>query len=124
MLLLKLTTEPQGATWQKHVRGLANLIKLRGPQGFKSVRSLQVVTLVRILIVGHPILLWKFSDGVSFLNLSPRNRQPFLHNLSGGDSGVSVRVLSHGTQIPGPMAMEGSSLLVLCTTLTLSSISS
>jgi len=54
---------PQGTAWQKHVRGLANIIQSRGPQGFQSRQSFRVIVLVRLFIVSappfHPVLFAK-----------------------------------------------------------------
>lgn len=48
---------PSGTAWQKHVRGLASLIEERGPQGFQSPRSLQLVAFLRMLVVSTAIPL-------------------------------------------------------------------
>jgi hypothetical protein len=42
---------PDGTAWQKHVRGLASVIEGRGPQGFQSPTSLELVALLRMLVV-------------------------------------------------------------------------
>jgi hypothetical protein len=47
----ELAMNPQGTTWQKHVRGLGNILQWRGPQGFHSPRSLQVIILIRLFIL-------------------------------------------------------------------------
>lgn len=47
----KLVMHPNGTAWQKHVRGLASLIEGRGPQGFHSPTSLELVAMLRMLVV-------------------------------------------------------------------------
>jgi len=47
----KLAMHPDGTAWQKHVRGLASVIEGRGPQGFQSPTSLELVALLRMLVV-------------------------------------------------------------------------
>ncbi|KAK0651143.1 hypothetical protein B0T16DRAFT_73566 [Cercophora newfieldiana] len=47
----ELAMDPQGTSWQKHARGLANIIQSRGPRGFRSPQSVQVVTLTRHFIL-------------------------------------------------------------------------
>jgi hypothetical protein len=50
-LLPKLAMNPQGTTWQKHVRGLAELLQWRGPQGFQSPRNARVIFFLCLYIV-------------------------------------------------------------------------
>ncbi|KAK1753334.1 hypothetical protein QBC47DRAFT_55395 [Echria macrotheca] len=47
----ELAMNPQTTTWQRHIRGLASVIESRGPKGFQSYRSLQIVTLLRLFIL-------------------------------------------------------------------------
>lgn len=47
----KLAMHPSSTAWQKHVRGLASVIEARGPQGFQSPSSLELVSLLRMLVV-------------------------------------------------------------------------
>ncbi|KAK0708140.1 hypothetical protein B0H67DRAFT_329697 [Lasiosphaeris hirsuta] len=47
----ELAMNPDSSSWQKHIRGLAGVIEGRGPQGFKSLKSLQVVTMLRLFIL-------------------------------------------------------------------------
>ena len=48
---------PSGTAWQKHVRGLASVIEGRGPHGFQSPSSLELVALLRMLVVSTAIPL-------------------------------------------------------------------
>jgi hypothetical protein len=94
LILLKLATNPQGTAWQKHVRGLGNILQWRGPQGFQSPRSLQVITLVRLFIVcsAELRLLWRCSD----LPRSSSNRfRQSIRLFSQNNNGIGF-----GTSIP------------------------
>ncbi|KAK5653083.1 hypothetical protein OQA88_9370 [Cercophora sp. LCS_1] len=51
LTLWELAMDPQGTAWQKHARGLANIVQWRGPQGFQSPRNLQVITFIRTFIL-------------------------------------------------------------------------
>ncbi len=53
----KLAMNPSGTAWQKHVRGLASVIEGRGPHGFQSPNSLELVALLRMLVVSTTIPL-------------------------------------------------------------------
>jgi len=53
----ELAMNPNGTAWQKHVRGLAKVIEGRGPQGFRSPNSLELITLLRMLVVSTVIPL-------------------------------------------------------------------
>lgn len=42
---------PASTAWHKHARGLAAVIEGRGPQGFQSPRSLELIAFLRMLVV-------------------------------------------------------------------------
>ncbi|KAK4446707.1 hypothetical protein QBC34DRAFT_450696 [Podospora aff. communis PSN243] len=87
----ELATNPQGTVWQKHVRGLANILQWRGPQGFQLPRSLQVITLVRLFILlesvssKHPTFL-SGQQWQRFRNLDPS----LIPWNNGSEPGVAV----------------------------------
>ncbi len=72
----KLAMHPTGTAWQKHVRGLASVIEGRGPQGFRSPRSLELVALLRLLIVSTAIPL------IERRELSHRQLRQLLESIS------------------------------------------